>query len=105
MAEHDFYLCKAAIEKVIVLDWYGGPHHVPVATYFDHKYDTTAAGEEEEEETAAVEPQRRHTDAGGLRFPTALHLSSSKAAATTPKSGKQIRIHVDQATNDVVIDM
>lgn len=34
---HSFYLCKLDIQSVVVLDWYGGPHVVPVDEYFNVK--------------------------------------------------------------------
>lgn len=32
---HDFYLCRLVIEKVTVLDWYGGPHFVSIQDYYN----------------------------------------------------------------------
>lgn len=36
---HSFFLCKLDIKSVIVLDWYGGPHIVPVDEYYKAKLD------------------------------------------------------------------
>jgi len=32
---HSFYLCKLDILQIIVLDWYGGPHYVSTADYYN----------------------------------------------------------------------
>lgn len=31
---HNFFLCTLEIAQVVVLDWYGGPHFVPVDEYY-----------------------------------------------------------------------
>ena len=33
ISAHNFFLCKLAIEQIVVLDYYGGPHYV---TYEDY---------------------------------------------------------------------
>lgn len=50
--EHAFNLCKLDIRSIIALDWYGGPHHVTVEDYFNHKYDNAVVEE--------GRPRRRH---------------------------------------------
>lgn len=32
---HSFFLCTLEIAQVVVLDWYGGPHFVPVNEYYN----------------------------------------------------------------------
>ncbi|CAD6992701.1 protein CREG1 [Ceratitis capitata] len=34
---HSFYLCELEIENIFVLDFYGGPHDIPVADYYKAK--------------------------------------------------------------------
>lgn len=35
---HNFYLCKMNIQQIRVLDFYGGPHIVPVDDYYNVKF-------------------------------------------------------------------
>lgn len=37
---HDFFLCRLNISQICVLDYYGGPHYVPVDEYFRVKLDS-----------------------------------------------------------------
>lgn len=39
---HKFYLCKLEIEQIAILDFYGGPHFVSVADYYEANYDANA---------------------------------------------------------------
>lgn len=39
LADHNFELCKVDIERVIVLDYYGGPHTVSVEEYYKANFD------------------------------------------------------------------
>lgn len=32
---HSFYLCQLDILQIVVLDWYGGPHHVKTEDYYN----------------------------------------------------------------------
>lgn len=32
--KHNFYLCTLEIAQIVVLDWYGGAHFVPVNEYY-----------------------------------------------------------------------
>lgn len=44
---HDFFLCRLNISQICVLDYYGGPHYVPVDEYFRVKlYSDTKKGKE-----------------------------------------------------------
>lgn len=38
---HSFFLCTLDIAQVVVLDWYGGPHFVPVNEYYKSNSETT----------------------------------------------------------------
>lgn len=81
IAEHDFYLCTVDIASIIVQDWYGGPHHVPVDVYYQHSDDVPTLTESAIPPSVGHPPQqrrdKRHT----------------------------IRIHVEPLTDDVVIEM
>lgn len=99
MREHNFYLCKVDIGKIIVLDWYGGPHHVDTKDYFNHKYDVAEAA------TSAAAAAAVHE--GGLQFPlaAATPMASGSRVRSARRRDRRIRIHVDEAANDVLIDL
>lgn len=94
--EHSFYLCKVDIAKIIVLDWYGGPHHVSKEDYFNTKYDVA-------EVSGSV------SVGGGLQFPSSSSSSSPVPVSSDRHAGsrrnRHIRIHVNEADNDVLIDL
>lgn len=83
--EHDFYLCKLNIQSVIVLDWYGGPHYVPVLDYYRYK-DAAANGANKEWTNSALWKRQTVTTDGG-------------------NDKRKVRIHLERDTNDLVIEM
>lgn len=70
------------IQSVIVLDWYGGPHYVPVADYY--KY---------------TDPD--HNQLG----PKYRRPATAAAPAADREKRRGVHIHLEQDTNDVVIEM
>lgn len=41
---HQFYLCKLVITKIVLLDFYGGPHYVSIDDYYNANYADTPKG-------------------------------------------------------------
>lgn len=45
--DHNFFLAKLKIASVAVLDWFGGPHYVPIDEYYKTSpYDEVSKGNE-----------------------------------------------------------
>lgn len=80
--EHAFYLCKVHIKSIIALDWYGGPHHVPVEDYFNHKYD--------------------NDDVIGAKDDSKPRLNGHRATNDNPRT---VRIHFGSHRRDIEIDV
>lgn len=43
--DHNFFLAKLKIANIAVLDWFGGPHYVPIDEYYrTNPYDEISTG-------------------------------------------------------------